>query len=155
MKTYLPPNFLIDRDQERCIQCQVCVNQCAFGVHYYDAEDDEVRSHEENCVGCHRCMIFCPTHALTIRKHPLDYRENYNWRPEVIKDIIRQAESGGMILTGTGNDKGYRIYWDHMLLNASQVTNPSIDPLREPMELTTYLGRKPDKVEVDGDSHHR
>jgi glutamate synthase domain-containing protein 2 len=48
-----------------------------------------------------------------------------------------------------GNDKGYRVYWDHLVLNASQVTNPSIDPLREPMELATYLGRKPDKVEID------
>ncbi|MBN1862769.1 MAG: IMP dehydrogenase, partial [Dehalococcoidales bacterium] len=46
----------------------------------------------------------------------------------------------------------YRIYWDHLVLNASQVTNPSIDPLREPMELTTYLGRKPDKVELEPDS---
>lgn len=36
-----------------------------------------------------------------------------------------------------------------MLLNASQVTNPSIDPLREPMEIRTYLGRKPDKIEFD------
>ena len=52
-----------------------------------------------------------------------------------------------MLLTGMGNDKSYPIYWDHLVLNASQVTNPSIDPLREPMELTTYLGRKPDKVE--------
>ena len=52
-----------------------------------------------------------------------------------------------MLLTGMGNDKSYRIYWDHLVLNASQVTNPSIDPLREPMELTTYLGQKPDRVE--------
>lgn len=36
-----------------------------------------------------------------------------------------------------------------MVLNASQVTNPSIDPLREPMELVTYLGRKPEKIEID------
>jgi len=34
------------------------------------------------------------------------------------------------------------------LLNASQVTNPSIDPLREPMELRTTIGRKPERVEV-------
>jgi len=130
----------------------VCVNQCTFDAHYYDAEDDEVRSREENCVGCHRCVVFCPTQALTIRKNPLDYRENYNWRPEVIEDIIKQAESGGVLLTGMGDDKSQRIYWDHLVLNASQVTNPSIDPLREPMELTTYLGRKPDQVELDGDN---
>ncbi len=54
MKTYLATKFLIQRDPERCIQCQVCVNQCTFDTHYYDAEDDEVRSRGENCVGCHR-----------------------------------------------------------------------------------------------------
>jgi glutamate synthase domain-containing protein 2 len=149
MKTYIPPRFLVERNDKRCIQCQVCVNQCSFETHYYDAEDDEVRSREENCVGCHRCVTFCPTHALTIRKNPLEYRGNYNWQPEVIEDIYKQAETGGVLLTGMGNDKGFRIYWDHLVLNASQVTNPSIDPLREPMELVTYLGCKPDSVEID------
>jgi glutamate synthase domain-containing protein 2 len=147
MKTYLPPKFIVERDDPRCIRCEVCVNQCTFDVHSYDAEYDEIKSYEENCVGCHRCVVFCPTKALTIRRNPLDYRENYNWRPEVIEDIIKQSETGGMLLTGMGNDKSYPIYWDHLVLNASQVTNPSIDPLREPMELTTYLGQKPDKVE--------
>ncbi len=147
MKTYLPPKFIVERDDYRCIRCEVCVNQCTFDVHSYDTEDDEIRSCEENCVGCHRCVVFCPTTALTIRRNPLDYRENYNWRPEVIEDIIKQSETGGVLLTGMGNDKSYRIYWDHLVLNASQVTNPSIDPLREPMELTTYLGQKPDRVE--------
>jgi len=147
MKTYLPPKFIVEKDDSRCIRCEVCVNQCTFDVHSYDTEDDELRSREENCVGCHRCVVFCPTEALTIRRNPLDYRENYNWQPEVIEDIIKQSETGGVLLTGMGNDKSYRIYWDHLVLNASQVTNPSIDPLREPMELTTYLGQKPDKVE--------
>ncbi|MDP7524895.1 MAG: glutamate synthase-related protein [Dehalococcoidales bacterium] len=149
MKTYMPNKFIVEREADRCIQCQVCVNQCSFDAHYYDADDDEVRSLKENCVGCHRCVLFCPTKALNIRQTPLEYRENYNWRSEVIEDIIKQAETGGMLLTGMGNDKGQRVYWDHLVLNASQVTNPSIDPLREPMELTTYLGRKPDCVEVD------
>ncbi len=147
MKTYLPPKFIVERDDSRCIRCEVCVNQCTFDIHSYDIDEDEIKSCEENCVGCHRCVVFCPTNALTIRRNPLDYRENYNWRPEVIEDIIKQAETGGVLLTGMGNDKSYRIYWDHLVLNASQVTNPSIDPLREPMELTTYLGQKPDKVE--------
>ena len=149
MKTYLPPKFLVERDAERCIKCEVCVNQCSFDNHYYDAEDDEMKSRTENCVGCHRCVTFCPTGALTVRRNPLEYRDNYNWRPEYIEDIIKQAETGGILLTGMGNDKGQRIYWDHLVLNASQVTNPSIDPLREPMELTTFLGGKPDRVELD------
>jgi glutamate synthase domain-containing protein 2 len=152
MKTYIVPKFIIKRDPDRCIQCQVCVNQCSFDANYYDAEDNEVRSCEENCVGCHRCEVFCPTRALTISRNPQEYRENYNWRPEVIEDINKQAETGGVLLTGMGDDKGQRIYWDHLLLNASQVTNPSIDPLREPMELTTWLGRKPDRLELDDKS---
>ena len=147
MKSFLPSKFVVERDPTRCINCKVCVNQCTFNVHYYDEDDKVVRSREENCVGCHRCVVFCPTNALTIRRNPLEYRPNENWQPEVIEDILKQAESGGMLLTSMGNDKGHKIYWDHLLLNASQVTNPSIDPLREPMELSTYLGKKPDKVE--------
>jgi glutamate synthase domain-containing protein 2 len=91
----------------------------------------------------------CPTSALVIRRNPSQYRENFNWTSEVIKDIKKQAESGGVILTGMGCDKPYRIYWDHIVLNASQVTNPSIDPLREPMELKTFIGRKPDRIEIE------
>jgi len=98
------------------------------------------------------CWLSPLRSPLTIRRNPLDYRENYNWRPEVIEDIIKQSETGGVLLTGMGNDKSYRIYWDHLVLNASQVTNPSIDPLREPMELTTYLGQKPDRVEFESGS---
>ena len=48
-----------------------------------------------------------------------------------------------------GNPQPYPIYWDKILLNASQVTNPSIDPLREPMEIRTILGRKPDRLQVE------
>jgi glutamate synthase domain-containing protein 2 len=149
MKTYLPGKFIVERDDKRCIRCKVCVNQCSFEVHSYDAEDDIIRSAEEKCVACHRCVTFCPTRAITIRKNPLDFRENYNWRPEAIEDILKQSETGGVLLTGMGDDKGQRIYWDHIVINASQVTNPPIDALREPMELTTYLGRKPDRVELD------
>jgi len=153
MKTYLSSKFIVERNPERCIKCQVCVNQCSFETHRYDATEDEIKSYEENCTGCQRCAIFCPTQAITIRKNPMEYRDNYNWRPEYIDDIIKQAETGGILLTGMGNDKNYRIYWDHIVLNASQVTNPSIDPLREPMEMDTYLGAKPESVELDEDGN--
>lgn len=50
-----------------------------------------------------------------------------------------------------GNPEEYPVYFDKMLVNASQVTNPSIDPLREPMETKVFLGKKPEKVERDKD----
>ena len=56
-----------------------------------------------------------------------------------------------MLQSGMGNPKPLPVYWDQMLINASQVTNPSIDPLREPMETGVILGRKPEKLEFDKD----
>ena len=50
-----------------------------------------------------------------------------------------------------GNPKPLPVYWDKILINASQVTNPSIDPLREPMETKTYLGQKPAKLQRGSD----
>ncbi len=149
MKSYLPPEYVVERDDERCIRCKVCVNQCTYETHYYDAEDDAVYSRDENCTNCQRCVVFCPTQAITIRKNPNAYRENDNWTQEAIMAVKKQAETGGIILTGMGCDKPYFTYWNRLVLNASQVTNPSIDPLREPMELRTYLGAKPDKLELE------
>jgi glutamate synthase domain-containing protein 2 len=149
MKSYMPTEYLVERDQDRCIRCKVCVNQCTYETHYYDPEDDVVRSKDENCTNCQRCVSFCPTNAITIRKNPSAYRENSNWTFEVIRDIKKQAETGGVLLTGMGCDKPYLTYWDRLLLNASQVTNPSIDPLREPMEIRTYLGAKPDSLDFE------
>ena len=143
------PHFIIERDELRCITCQVCVRQCANDVHYYDSEYDCVLSNDVDCVGCHRCVTLCPTHAITVRQNPLEFRPHANWTAQALQNIYKQAESGGMLLTGMGCDQPYRIYWDHMLLNASQVTNPSIDPLREPMELKTFLGAKPEHLEFE------
>ena len=148
MKTYVLPEFGVIRDQERCIRCRVCERQCAWKVHVYDGEDDVLRQCEENCVGCQRCAVFCPANALAIRPYQGCYRPNANWTDDRIRDLIKQSEAGGVMLVGMGCDKPHRIYWDHLLLNASQVTNPSIDPLREPMELTTYLGAKPERVKL-------
>lgn len=147
-KRPVPTEFIIERDEEKCIACQVCVRMCANDSHTYDAEVDKVESDSSKCVGCHFCETICPTDAITIRRNPSEFKLNANWTARVIKDITKQAETGGILLTGMGNDRDYPIYWDHILLNASQVTNPSIDPLREPMELVTYLGRKPDQIKI-------
>ena len=53
-----------------------------------------------------------------------------------------------MLLSSMGNPDPHPIYWDKILINASQVTNPSIDPLREPMETKTFLGKSRARLSV-------
>ena len=151
--------FEVVRDLRKCIGCEVCVRQCSNDVHEYDPEDGYVYSDCENCVGCHRCEALCPTGSIKIEKKQPNFKENKNWNPALIRNIYKQAESGGVILTGMGSDKPHTVYWDHILFNASQVTNPSIDPLREPMEIKTFLGAKPEKLEIkkikEGENQYR
>lgn len=142
-------DFLIYRDELRCNNCKLCIKECSYGVHYYDKKLKRVLSDEMKCVGCKRCEAMCPNNALIIRRNSFSFRENALWTETYIKNIYKQAETGGVLLTGAGNPLPYPIYWDKMLLDACQVTNPSIDPLREPMEIRTFLGRKPDALEVD------
>jgi len=148
-KSLLSSEFAIVRDPTRCIACQVCVRQCAFGVHSYDEESDEVSSDEDQCVGCQRCASLCPTHALTVSERPQEFRSHASWTPQTLRAVYKQAETGGVLLSGMGTDKAYPVYWDRLVINAAQVTNPSIDPLREPMELRTYIGRKPERLDFD------
>ena len=148
MRTYVQPEFEVIRDQDRCISCEVCARQCGWKVHSYDEDLGRMWHDGDKCVGCQRCVSFCPTKALTIRSYQGNYRPNANWTDDRIRDLIKQSEVGGVLLTGMGCDRPHRVYWDHLLVNASQVTNPSIDPLREPMELRTFLGGKPERIEV-------
>ncbi len=74
---------------------------------------------------------------------------NY-WTPEYVNAIWRQSGArGGVLLVGNGATGPQRRYFDHMMFDACQVTNPSIDPLREPMEIRTYLGRKAERFGED------
>ena len=146
---YIYPEFEVVRDQSRCVGCRVCERQCANEVHRYDEEGHVMLSDESKCVDCQRCVSLCPTHALKIVKNDCTYRENANWGNDTIKEIYKQANSGGVLLSSMGNPKPFPVYWDRILINASQVTNPSIDPLREPMETRVFLGKKPNRIERD------
>ncbi len=50
-----------------------------------------------------------------------------------------------------GNPTPLPVEGDKILINASQVTNPPIDPLREPMETKVFLGKKPSEIRRDTD----
>jgi len=146
---FLYPEYEIIREQHRCIACRACERQCANEAHFYDRDLELMVAQDDKCVNCHRCVSICPTRALKIVKTDHTFRENANWKNRTISEIYLQAGTGGVLLSSMGNPKDYPVYFDKLLINASQVTNPSIDPLREPMETRTYLGKRPGGVERD------
>jgi len=150
VKNFLPSDFLVHIGPE-CILCGRCVRECSFGV--LEQKEGRIIAHHARCVACQRCVVFCPRSAIAILPHPSTSRHNAYWTPEQRRALLRQAQTGAILLAGAGNDQPYLSIWDHLLLDASQVTNPSIDPLREPMELVTFIGRKPDHLEIVPDEN--
>ena len=148
---YITPEFEILRNDARCTRCRACESQCANGVHTYSAEGKVMLSDERKCVNCQRCVVFCPTRALKIVKNDDRLRDNANWSCDTIREIYKQADTGGVLLSSMGNPQPLPVYWDRILINASQVTNPPIDPLREPMETRVFLGKKPETIRRTAD----
>ncbi len=148
LNSVLSPEFKVVIDRERCIKCKRCVIGCGFGTLSFA---DRVIADDSKCVACHYCVTHCPTGAIVIQDYPLAYKGNADWSVGLRKNRWKQSETGGVLLTGMGNDQPYPIIFDHLVLDACQVTNPSIDPLREPMELRTFIGRKPEALEFDGE----
>ncbi len=149
----VPPEFSVNVDERKCARCKRCTTECGFGALTYSKEFDCILADDGKCVACLRCVTMCPRRAIRIEHNPLTFKPHASFTDDIRKNIYKQAETGGILASGMGTDKPYPILWDHMLIDACQVTNPSIDPLREPMELRTYLGKKPDRLEfeVDGD----
>lgn len=143
---YLYPEYEVKRNYDRCISCRVCERQCANEVHHLDTVRKKMVSDDAKCVCCQRCVSLCPTRALKIVKTDNTFKTNANWDQYKITNIYRQADTGGVLLASMGTPKEYPVYFDKMLINASQVTNPSIDPLREPMETKVFLGSKDTKI---------
>ncbi len=146
---YLYPDYEVIRNFDKCTTCRICEHQCANEVHKYLEDAQKMICDDAKCVNCQRCVSLCPTRALKIVKSDNTYKENNNWSAKTINEIYRQASTGGVLLSSMGNPENYPSYFDRILLNASQVTNPSIDPLREPMETKVFLGAKPRHITRD------
>ncbi|MDY6934308.1 MAG: glutamate synthase-related protein [Spirochaetota bacterium] len=148
------PPFHPEFDLERCDYengCRICAHECSFGeisLKPVKGDDGVVRlrpwANLSSCGACQRCVKMCPHNAIFIRNHPMHTSHGY-WTIEYVNNLWKQSGSkGGVLLVGNGATGPQRRYFDHLMFDACQVTNPSIDPLREPMEIRTYLGKKPE-----------
>ncbi len=147
MIDYEYPEYEVVRDERRCTVCRLCEKQCAFSVHGF--ADGRMTADPAQCVNCHRCVAVCPTHALKIVKSDHCFKPSVNFTADLMHDVYAQAATGGVLLSSMGTPKNYPVYFDKLLVNASQVTNPPIDPLREPMEIRTFLGTKSETIGYD------
>ena len=92
---YIFPTYEVVRDLNRCTVCRICETQCSHQVHRYDAGSGQMLCDEARCVDCLRCVSFCPTHALKIKKNDCAFRQNANWSQKSIEEIYKQASSSG------------------------------------------------------------
>lgn len=135
------------RKDDLCISCLRCAKECSFGA-ITVGKDNALVFHHEKCTDCQRCVSLCPRGAIYITEYENRYRGNSVFKQDDINEILLQADTGGVLLSSMGaSGENVPIYFDKMLLNASQVTNPSIDPLREPMETSVFIGARPGCVE--------
>lgn len=146
--SYVYADYEIVRDEKRCIGCKACVKQCGNGVHSVINTDkgEFIIADETKCVACHRCVCYCPTRALKVVKTDLSFKNGANFKETEIREIFKQAATGGVLLSSMGCAEDYPVYFDKILINASQVTNPPIDPLREPMETKVSLGKRSGEI---------
>ncbi|MFO8019255.1 MAG: glutamate synthase-related protein [Promethearchaeia archaeon] len=140
----VPAHFEVKIDRDKCKKCKRCTNHCSYRALSFNGE--RIVPDKFKCVACQRCAVMCPGGAIQIveNKSYLPPHGNYDRR---IRNIIwAQSGKGGVLLSATGNDRSIRNIFDDLLLDACQVTNPSIDPLRETIETRIFFGRKPRKI---------
>ena len=68
MRDFRNPRYKVLRDREECIDCDLCVRQCANEVHYRDEKTGALRADSMKCVNCQRCTLLCPTRDVYKRQ---------------------------------------------------------------------------------------
>ena len=151
MKRLVPAKFKVLRNSD-CIKCRLCISECSFSVFSFNEDKKDIEINSYNCVDCQRCVVYCPKDALAIVKNPNEFNPYSSYSQQSIIEIFKQSDTGGVLLSSMGSPvKNIPRYFDNILLNASQVTNPSIDPLREPMETRVYIGSRPSAIKKNKD----
>ena len=145
MELEAPDRFKPVIDHDLCKKCKRCVKECSFRA--LEFADGMVKS-VGGCVACGRCINICPAQSIEIRQVPSQFPIHANFNERVRRGIMSQASTGGVLLTSCGTDMAYPVMFDELLLDAAQVTNPAIDPLREPVETTTFIGGRKGRLEV-------
>ncbi len=146
---HVPPYFHVKVDREVCKKCKRCTNHCSYGALSFNGE--RIISEDSKCVACQRCVVMCPASAIRIVENDSFLPPHGNYDRRIRNIIWAQSGNGGVLLSATGNDLPIKNIFDDLLIDACQVTNPAIDPLRETIETKIFFGRKPKKLDFSVD----
>jgi len=138
-------HFQVNVNREDCKKCKSCIKNCSFGVFSFNGKQIVAEHHK--CVACQRCVIMCPGKAIHISQSESCLPPHGNYTEKIRNIIWAQSGTGGVLISATGNDRPIRSIFDDLLLDSCQVTNPSIDPIREIIETKIFFGRKPKKLD--------
>lgn len=145
----VPTYFRLNIDRDYCKKCKRCVQHCSYGALSFNGE--RIIADDTKCVACQRCVTMCPGKAIRVVQNDSYLPPHGNYTQRIRNIIWAQSGNGGVLLSATGNDRPIRSIFDDLLLDACQVTNPAIDPLRETIETKVFFGRKPQKLDFSMD----
>ncbi len=106
----------IDMDTEQCVDCRRCEQACDMGIPVWkQGKETGSVTGLEDCMGCARCIISCPTDALEIR----DIRNLF--RPALRRDA------------------------SYLLKRKPNAPKPRIEPARRPSDERVHDWKEPDQ----------
>ncbi len=158
--------WIVEYDESKCIQCGKCTAVCSFGAISPCVQERKKSAnivdgtsvekvlvikqnvgYKNHCVGCGMCATVCPNGAIKVVRND-DDRYAIRYRAENAQSLKRGGRSN-LNTEGRTLDK-------IKIGRISQMTDPSLDPIRHNFELRTPFGRvlSPEKLElaVDGDN---
>jgi NAD-dependent dihydropyrimidine dehydrogenase PreA subunit len=95
----------IEKEQEKCTECNYCVTACPMRVHKLKDEHVDSRVHDMECTFCLECIDSCPERALSLSfQGRTIYRGGKEWWLRTLKE----AEGAGSRQPGAGNRGGER-----------------------------------------------
>lgn len=79
---YKLPGVSISCDNQTCISCKKCIENCYANAITYD---DKISIDEDICIGCGQCTLNCPTNAMKLDYENVDVESVFNKIDSLVK----------------------------------------------------------------------
>ncbi len=158
----LPPRFepiseYCSIEINKCLHCKDCVKDTACVYNVYDKRGFDpvqiVDTLDTQCMSCMRCVQECKANILSrTRNARFDAMGDEYWRPDIIRRIWAQAETGKIPVSGAGYRGPFAgPGFDQMWTDMSEIVRPTRDGIhgREYISTVVELGGRPDRLEFD------